>query len=55
MEGFLAGDKIREINESSLGILSEIGVKITHPEVRRLLLESGGKEGKDSAVPFPDR
>ena len=53
MKGFLAKDKIHEINESSLGILSEIGVKITHPEVRRLLLESGGKEGKDSAVLFP--
>ncbi|HSB07635.1 MAG TPA: trimethylamine methyltransferase family protein [Thermodesulfobacteriota bacterium] len=53
MEGFLARDKIREINESSLGILSEVGIRITHPEVRRLLLDSGGKEGKDSAVLFP--
>jgi len=52
MEGFLAGDKIHELNESSLEILSEIGVKITHPEVRRLLLEAGGKEGKGSAVLF---
>jgi len=53
MEGFLTRDKICEINESSLGILSEIGIKITHPEVRRLLLESGGIEGKDSTVLFP--
>jgi len=53
MEGLLARDKIREINEASLEILSEVGIRITHPKIRRLLLESGGKEGKDSAVLFP--
>ncbi len=44
---------IEKINLASLEILSEVGVKITHPGIRGLLVEAGAKEGKDSVLFFP--
>jgi len=34
-------------------VLAEVGVKISHPEIRLLLLEAGAKEGKESVLFFP--
>jgi trimethylamine--corrinoid protein Co-methyltransferase len=51
--GFLSQIEIQKIHESSLTILSEVGVQITHPDIRRLLLEAGAKEGNDSILFFP--
>lgn len=48
--GFLSQIEIQKIHESSLEVLSEVGVKITHPEIRRLLSEAGAKEGKESIL-----
>jgi len=43
----------RRIHQASLEILVEVGVKITHPEIRTLLLDAGAQEGKDSALGVP--
>lgn len=51
-KGFLSQIEIQKIHESSLTILSEVGVQITHPYMRRLLLEAGAKEGNDSILFF---
>jgi len=56
MEGvlnFLTSSDIEKIHQASLEVLSEVGVKITHPEIRRLLLEAGAKEGNNSILLFP--
>ncbi|MBS3917537.1 MAG: trimethylamine methyltransferase family protein [Deltaproteobacteria bacterium] len=53
IEGFLSKKEIQSIHESSLEVLSGTGVKITHPEIRSLLLEAGAKEGNDFALLFP--
>ncbi len=45
--------EIKNIHEASLEILSEVGVKVGHPMVRRLLLDAGAKEGSDSVLFFP--
>ncbi len=50
---FLRGPDIERIHKASLEILSEVGVKITYPKIRGLLLEAGAKEGKDSVLFFP--
>jgi trimethylamine---corrinoid protein Co-methyltransferase len=50
---FLSQIEIRKIHESSLAILSEAGVQIAHPDIRRVLLEAGAKEGSDSILFFP--
>ena len=55
MEGvlnFLTSSDIEKIHQASLEVLSEVGVKITHPEIRRLLLEAGAKEGNNSILLF---
>ena len=36
--------EIQKIQEASLEILGEVGVKIPHPEIRRMLLEAGAKK-----------
>jgi trimethylamine--corrinoid protein Co-methyltransferase len=51
--GFLSQIEIQKIHESSLTILSEVGVQIVHPYIRRLLLEAGAKEGSNSILFFP--
>jgi len=43
----------RRIHQASLEILVEVGVKITHPEIRTLLLDVGAQERKDSALAVP--
>ena len=56
MEGvlnFLTSSDIEKIHQASLEVLSEVGVKITHPEIRRLLLEAGAKEGNNFILLFP--
>jgi trimethylamine--corrinoid protein Co-methyltransferase len=56
MEGvlnFLNSSDIKKIHQASLEVLSGAGVKITHPEVRRLLLDDGATEGTDSALFLP--
>jgi trimethylamine---corrinoid protein Co-methyltransferase len=50
---FLTEKDIEKIHQASLEVLFETGVRISHPEIRRLLLENGGKEGKDSVVFLP--
>jgi trimethylamine--corrinoid protein Co-methyltransferase len=53
IEGFLSESEIKNIHQASLEVLSGTGVKITHLEIRRLLLETGAKEGNDSILLFP--
>ena len=53
VDGFLSSGEIQKIQESSLEILSEVGVKIPHAEIRRMLLEAGAKEKDESAVSIP--
>jgi trimethylamine--corrinoid protein Co-methyltransferase len=53
IEGFLSRSEIQTIQEASLEILAEVGVKVSHPLVRRLLLDAGAKEGSDSVLFFP--
>lgn len=50
---FLRRSEIEKIHEASIEVLAEVGVKISHPEIRLLLLEAGAKEGKESIVFFP--
>jgi trimethylamine--corrinoid protein Co-methyltransferase len=45
--------EIQKIHESSLDILSTVGIKVTHPEIRQLLLESGAKEGNNFVIFLP--
>lgn len=45
--------EIEEIHAASLEVLAEVGVMINHPEVRRLLLEHGAKEGQGENLFFP--
>jgi len=52
-KGFLSQIEIQKIHESSLTILSEVGLQITHPHIRRLLLDAGAKKGNDSILFFP--
>lgn len=52
-EIFISKDKIKKIHDSSLLILSEVGVKITHPYIRSLLLDSGAKEKDKSIILIP--
>lgn len=47
------GAEIERIHEASLEILLEVGVKISHPEIRQLLLGAGAKEGNDSVLFLP--
>jgi len=49
----LSNREIQKIHESSLEILLEVGIKVTHPEIRQLLLEAGAKEGSDFVLFFP--
>jgi trimethylamine--corrinoid protein Co-methyltransferase len=44
--------EILRIHEASLEILSAVGVKISHPTIRRLLLEAGSKEKGDGVLSF---
>ena len=43
----------RRIHQASLEILVQVGVKVTHPEIRTLLLDAGAREGKDSSLRIP--
>ncbi|MGE5254418.1 MAG: trimethylamine methyltransferase family protein [Planctomycetaceae bacterium] len=51
--GFLSEREMKRINETSLEVLQEVGVKIAHPEVRRLLLDAGAGKKKDSILSVP--
>ena len=53
VEGFLSSAEIQKIQEASLEILSEVGVKIPHPEIRQMLLEAGAKEKDEATISFP--
>lgn len=53
LSGILSENQIEKINESSLQILAEIGIRVTHLAIRRILLESGAREGNDSNLLFP--
>lgn len=50
---FLSKSEIKKIHQASLEVLAETGVKITHPEIRRLLLEAGAEEKINSIFCFP--
>ena len=50
---FLSRSEIEEIHQASLEVLSETGVKITHPEIRKLLLDEGAREKDDSVLLLP--
>jgi trimethylamine---corrinoid protein Co-methyltransferase len=52
VEGFLSSGEIHKIQEASLEILAEVGVKIPHPEIRRVLLDSGAKEKDEATLTF---
>ena len=49
----LSNGEIQKIHESSLEILAEVGVKVTHPQIRKLLLDAGTKEKDGSVLSFP--
>jgi len=53
LESVISQVEVRRIHEASIEVLAEVGVKISHPEIRILLLEAGVKEGKDSIIFFP--
>jgi trimethylamine---corrinoid protein Co-methyltransferase len=53
MSQFLPKGGLERINASALEILSEVGVQITHSEIRRLLLDAGAKERGDRVLLFP--
>jgi len=53
MSQFLAKGGIERIQASALEILSEVGVKITHSEIRKLLLNVGAKEIRNEVFLFP--
>jgi len=53
VEGFLSSAEIQKIQEASLEVLSEVGVKIPHPEIRRMLLDAGAKEKEESILSLP--
>ncbi len=46
----LSGTEIEKIHQASLEILAEVGVNIGHPEIRRLLLDSGARESQGSVL-----
>ncbi|MBM4339073.1 MAG: hypothetical protein FJ110_05985 [Deltaproteobacteria bacterium] len=50
---FLSRSEIKKIHQSSLEVLAETGVKITHPEIRNLLLQAGAKEKDHSILLIP--
>ena len=52
-ESVISQVEVRRIHEASIKVLAEVGVKISHPEIRLLLLEAGAKEGKESIFFFP--
>ena len=52
-ESVISQVEVRRIHEASIEVLAEVGVKISHPEIRLLLLEAGAKEGKESIFFFP--
>jgi trimethylamine--corrinoid protein Co-methyltransferase len=52
-ESVISQVEVRRIHEASMEVLAEVGVQITHPHIRRLLLEAGAKEGNDSILFFP--
>jgi len=45
--------EIQRIHQASLEVLAEVGVKIGHPAIRKLLLEAGAREGRDSVLFLP--
>ncbi len=51
--GFPFIREIEKIQQASLQVLSEVGVKISHPEIRKLLLDSGAREGRESVLLIP--
>lgn len=53
IEGFLSRQEVQAIHEASLEILAEVGVQVSHPIIRRLLLDAGAREGSDSVLFFP--
>ncbi len=53
LESVISQVEVRRIHEASIEVLAEVGVKISHPEIRLLLLEAGVKEGKESIIFFP--
>ena len=52
-ESVISQVEVRRIHEASIEVLAEVGVKISHPQIRLLLLEAGAKEGKESIFFFP--
>lgn len=50
---FLSRSEIEKIHEASLEVLAEVGVMVTHPEIRGLLLEHGAKAGRDRNLLLP--
>jgi trimethylamine--corrinoid protein Co-methyltransferase len=53
VEGFLSIEEIQKVQEASLEILAEVGVKIPHPAIRQMLLEAGAKEKDENAISLP--
>jgi len=45
--------EVERIHQASLEVLAEVGVKIGHPAIRKLLLEAGASEGNDSVLFLP--
>jgi trimethylamine---corrinoid protein Co-methyltransferase len=54
VEGFLSPAEIQKIQGASLEVLSELGVKIPHPAIHKMLLEAGAKEKDECAICFPN-
>jgi trimethylamine---corrinoid protein Co-methyltransferase len=49
----LTRPEIEKTHQASLEVLSEVGVKISHPEIRKLLLDAGAKPGRESVLFLP--
>ena len=49
----LTRPEIEKTHQASLQVLSEVGVKISHPEIRKLLLDAGARPGHESVLFLP--
>jgi len=49
----LTTSEIEKTHQASLQVLSEVGVKISHLEIRKLLLNAGARQGRESVLFLP--
>jgi trimethylamine--corrinoid protein Co-methyltransferase len=49
----LTRPEIEKTHQASLQVLSEVGIKASHPEIRKLLLDAGARQGRGSVLFLP--